>query len=195
MMPSRAPVPSPQEEERRFVQPFFVLVVVSLLVMYVYSVAFAPALRDPLRLVAFTILILITGVLHWLFTTLRIGPRSLVLYFVAQGLLSFVITVIGNNMSLALGLYMMLIGEALGAFGINWRILRPQSFFSHSRINFLFYSAASNWRVVLPLCPPPSLFSCSCGCSSAEPGARGSAARARGGSMQRIANSQNMPHR
>jgi NarL family two-component system sensor histidine kinase YdfH len=139
MPPSRTPVPPSQEEERRFVQPFFVLVVVSLLVVYGYSVAFAPALRDPLRLAVFTGLILITGVLHWMFTTLRIGPRSLVLYFLVQGLLSFVITVIGDTMSLALGLYMMLIGEALGAFGLNWRGFAAAAFLlTLSAINFLF---------------------------------------------------------
>src|SRR5512139_1812252 len=137
MLSSRAPL-SAAQEERRFVQPFFVLVVVSLLVAYGYSVAFTPALRDLLRLVVFTALFLITGVLHWMFTTLRIGPRSLVLYFIVQGLLSFVITVVGDNMSLALGLYLMLIGEALGAFGINWRGFVAAAFLlAFSAINFL----------------------------------------------------------
>ena len=155
MLSSRAPLPATQEEERRFVRPFFVLVAVSLLVAYGYSVAFTPALRDPLRLVVFTALILTTGVLHWMFTTLRIGPRSLVLYFVVQGLLSFVITVIGDNMSLAFGLYLMLIGEALGAFGINWRGFVAAAFLlTLSAINFLFLFNGQQFTVwILPVVP------------------------------------------
>jgi NarL family two-component system sensor histidine kinase YdfH len=135
--------------------PFFVLVVVSLLVAYGYSVAFTPALRDPLRLMVFTGLMLITGVLHWMFTTLRIGPRRLVLYFVVQGLLSFVITVVGDNLSLALGLYLMLIGEALGAFGINWRGFVAAAFFlALSAINFLFLFNAQQFTAwILPVVP------------------------------------------
>ena len=64
---------------------------------------------------------LITGVLHWMFTTLRIGPRGWSSILSSRACCRFVITVIGDNISLALGLYLMLIGEALGAFGINWR--------------------------------------------------------------------------
>ena len=37
MIASRPPVPSSTEEERRFVQPFFILVVISLIITYVYS--------------------------------------------------------------------------------------------------------------------------------------------------------------
>jgi NarL family two-component system sensor histidine kinase YdfH len=121
MIPSRPPLLSSHEEERRFAQPFFVLVVVSLIISYGYSVIFTPALRDPLRLTIFTSLILIAGSLHWMFTTLRFERRGVIPYFLLQGVLSFIITVIGDNISLAIGLYMMLIGEGLGSLGLNRR--------------------------------------------------------------------------
>ena len=153
MTSTRAPL-SATEEERRIVQPFFVLVVVSLLVAYGYSVAFTPALRDPLRLAVFTGLMLITGVLHWMFTTLRIGPRRLILYFVVQGLLSFVITIVGDNLSLALGLYLMLMGEALGAFGINWRGLTAAALLLMlSAINFFLFNGQQFSVWILPVVP------------------------------------------
>jgi NarL family two-component system sensor histidine kinase YdfH len=59
-------------------------------------------------------------------------------YLVVQGLLSFGITVLGDNIGLAIGLYMMMIGEALGALGFNWRgFLAMAYFLALSAINFL----------------------------------------------------------
>lgn len=139
MIASRPPLPSSSEEERRFVRPFFVLVVVSLIISYGYTVLFTPSVRDPLRLLLFTALILLTGVLHWTFTTLRLGRRGIIPYFILQGLLAFVITVIGDNISLAIGLYMTLVGEAFGAFGIHWRgFVAMACFLALSAINFYF---------------------------------------------------------
>jgi NarL family two-component system sensor histidine kinase YdfH len=155
MIASRPPVPSPQDEARRFVRPFFVLVLVSLLVTYGYTVLFTPALRDPLRLVIFTVLIVITGVLHWLFTTLHFEQRGLIPYLVLQGLLCFVITVVGDNIALVIGLYMMLIGEALGALGINWRgFLAMAYYLSLSAINFYLLLHGEQFVTwVLPIVP------------------------------------------
>ena len=114
-----------------------------------------PALRDPLRLVIFTALILITGVLHWLFTTLRLEQRGLIPYLVIQGLLCFVITLVGDSVSLAIGLYMMLIGEAFGGLGINWRGFMAMAYYlSLSAINFYLLFEGEQFIVwVLPIVP------------------------------------------
>jgi NarL family two-component system sensor histidine kinase YdfH len=72
-----------------------------------------------LRLVVFTVLILISGALHWMFTTVRITPRMVVPYLMLQGVLCFATTIVGGTIALAIGLYMMMIGEALGVLGIN----------------------------------------------------------------------------
>ena len=148
-------VPSSQDEARRFVRPFFVLVLVSLLVTYGYTVLFTPAMRDPRRLVIFTVLIVITGVLHWLFTTLHFEQRGLIPYLVLQGLLCFVITIVGDNIALVIGLYMMLIGEALGALGINWRgFLAMAYYLSLSAINFYLLLHGEQFVTwVLPIVP------------------------------------------
>ena len=126
---AHSPLPSSREEERRFSRPFFVLVVISLIVSYGYSVAFTPALHDLPRLLLFTLLILITGALHWLFTALYFERRGLIAYYVFQGLLCFVTTAIGSNISLAIGLYMMMIGESLGVLGINRRGFIASAYF------------------------------------------------------------------
>ena len=121
MKSAHSALPTQLEEEQRFVRPFFVLVVTSLLVTYGFTVFTTPTMRDPLRLVIFTVLILLSGALHWMFTTLRIALRWVVPYLVVQGVLCFVTTVVGGNIGLAIGLYMMMVGESLGVLGINWR--------------------------------------------------------------------------
>ncbi len=137
MKSTQPPLSTPQEEERRLVRPFFALVVVSLLMLYSYTVLFTSAPRDPLRLVIVTALFLITGALHWLYTTLRVALRHTALYLVVQGLLCFVITLVGDSVSLAVGLYMMLIGEALGSMGLNWRgFVATAYFLTLSATNF-----------------------------------------------------------
>ena len=155
MIASRPPVPSSTEEERRFVQPFFILVVISLIITYGYSMIFTPALHNPLRAIVFTALVLVTGCLHWLFTSLRIQPRYQVAYLVVQGGLCFVITVIGDNIALALGLYMMMIGEAVGLLGINWRgALATLFYLSLSAVNFILLLNGEQFMVwVLPIVP------------------------------------------
>lgn len=78
MKSAKSPLPTPQEEDLRFVRPFFALVVISLIVTYGFTIFTTPAMHDPLRLVIFTTLILISGALHWMFTTMRIAMRMVV---------------------------------------------------------------------------------------------------------------------
>ncbi|HSD84295.1 MAG TPA: sensor histidine kinase [Anaerolineae bacterium] len=129
MKSTHSPLPTPQEEELRFVRPFFALVVIGLLVLYGFTVLSTPVVRDPLRLIVFTMLFLISGALHWMFTTQHISSWGIVLYLVVQGLLYFAATVVGDTISLAIGLYMTMIGEALGSLGINWRGLVATVYF------------------------------------------------------------------
>ena len=155
MKSARSALPTRLEEERRFVRPFFVLVVTSLLVTYGYTVFFTPAMRDPLRLVIFTVLILISGALHWMFTNLRIKLDRIAQYLVLQGLLCFVATVVGDNVGLAIGLYMMMIGEALGVLGLNWRgFVATVYFLILSAVNFYFLLQGGQFTVwVLSVLP------------------------------------------
>ena len=155
MTSSRSSLPSSREEERRFSQPFFWLVVISLLISYGYTVGFAASMHDPLRLIAFTALMLLTGALHWMCASLRLGRRGVIPYFIFQGMLAFVITVVGDNISLTLGLYMMLIGEAFGTLGINRRGFIAMAYLlTLSAINFFLLLKGEQFIIwVLPIVP------------------------------------------
>lgn len=128
-MTIRPPLPTPQEEDRRFSRPFFVLVAVSLAITHLYTVLGVPEMREPLRFVVFTVLIGLSAGLHWLFTWQHISARALLPYFIAQGVLMFALTIIGLNLSVGISLSMMMTGEALGALGINWRGLLAMVFY------------------------------------------------------------------
>jgi hypothetical protein len=128
-MTTRPPLPTSLEEDRRFSRPFFVLVAVSLAITYLYTVLGVPEVREPLRFVVFTVLISVSAVLHWQFTWLHISARALLPYLIAQGLLVFALTVVGLNLSVGISLSMMMIGEALGVLGINWRGLLAMVFY------------------------------------------------------------------
>ena len=155
IMTTRPDLPTPLEDERRFTRPFFVLVAVSLVITYGYTVIAVPEVREPLRFVIFTALIGVSGVLHWLFTNLRISLRAIVPYLIGQGVLAFILTLLGQNVSLGIGLCMMMIGESLGALGINWRGLLASAFFlALSGLNFaLLVSPEYLMAWVMPIVP------------------------------------------
>jgi len=151
----RPSIPSRLDEERRFTRPFFWLVAVSLIITYGYTVIAVPEVREPLRFVVFTALIGLSGRLHWMFTNLRILLRGVWPYLIGQGVLSFVLTIVGKNVSLGIGLYMMMIGEALGVLGINWRGLLAMVFFlALSAINFVMLISTDYLMAwVMPIIP------------------------------------------
>lgn len=155
MTPARPPIPSRLEEERRFTRPFFLLVAVSLIITYGYTVIAVPEVREPLRFVVFTALIGLSGGLHWMFTNLRIKLRGVWPYLIGQGVLSFVLTIVGQNVSLGISLYMMMIGEALGVLGINWRgLLATACFLALSAINFVMLISTDYLMAwVMPIIP------------------------------------------
>lgn len=154
-MTTRPILPTPQEEDRRFTRPFFVLVAVSLVITYVYTVAAVPEVREPGRFIVFTALMGACAALHWLFTNQRLPERGIVPYLIGQGVLAFVLTVVGQNVSLGIGLYMMMIGEALGVLGINWRGLLAMLFFlALSAVNFVMLISAEYLMAwVMPIIP------------------------------------------
>ncbi len=106
-------------EDLRMMRPFLWLVVVGLTFLYGFSIYYHPELRAPGRLVPFTLLMALHGLLHWNVFYYGLRRVSGTIYFVVQALLAFIITLLGNNVSLAYGLFMSLIGEALGFIGIN----------------------------------------------------------------------------
>ncbi len=135
-----------REQELHFNQPFLWLVVVSLIVTYVYTIVLVPDVRQPLSLLAFTGLLLGAAWLHLQFLGLRVSGRRLMPYLLVQGVIAFLATLIGNSLSITLGLMMMLIGEGLGALGFNRRGLFISLYYlALSAANFALISGGAGF--------------------------------------------------
>ncbi|MBM4423258.1 MAG: sensor histidine kinase [Chloroflexi bacterium] len=109
-----APSPDEVHLELQQVRGFFLLVMLALLLLYGIALRSNPALLAPPQFILFTGLMLLHGVLHWFSPRITYLPRLATPYLVIQGTLAFTLTAISQNISLAFGLYMGLIGEAIG---------------------------------------------------------------------------------
>jgi two-component system, NarL family, sensor histidine kinase YdfH len=106
--------PPDQSEDVREVRPFFLIVMAVLAFLYGVAVYGSPPLRAPARLIPFTVLMLAHAALHWFSPRLASTSRWSILYLAVQGALAFVLTLLANNTAMILGLYIGLIGEAIG---------------------------------------------------------------------------------
>lgn len=96
---------------------FFLFLTLVLVGAYAFSVAVTPELRDPLRLTALTLALLVHLGLHWSLQFGKVRPAHFWPLLLAQGLLALVISWLSLNIALLFGAFMALIGESVGMFG------------------------------------------------------------------------------
>ena len=101
-------------DEEREVRPFFVIVVVVIAVLYVLALFTSADLRTPQRFIPFTFLIIVHAALHLASPRIARGPRDRVIYFLLQGAFAFVLPLVAQGAHIVMGLYMALVGEAVG---------------------------------------------------------------------------------
>lgn len=105
------------EDELRVMRPFSWMVMMTMLFLYVVSLYSSVDLRQPGKFILLTVLMVVHSLLHWYFPLFSYTPRTALRYLIFQGILAFTITLIGHNLALVVGLYMALIGEAIGVLG------------------------------------------------------------------------------
>jgi NarL family two-component system sensor histidine kinase YdfH len=111
------PIQDEIQSELRQGLPFYILVQATLAVIYISSVYTSPVVRQPIRLLPFTVLMLLHGWLHWNSMRLAFDRRFLYPYLVIQGVLAFVMILLAGQAGLVYGLFMALIGEVFGLLG------------------------------------------------------------------------------
>jgi two-component system, NarL family, sensor histidine kinase YdfH len=99
--------------------PFFVFLTVILLGIAAWSIVDSPALRQPIHLVPFIALLLGHIILYWLAIRLKKELKWRLGYIAVQGAVAFAISLIADNIGVVLGLYMALVGMAIGLLGLN----------------------------------------------------------------------------
>ncbi len=120
----------------RFILPFYLLVMLALAFLYSITLYTDPTVRQPAVLIPFTALMLIHAVLHWTMIPIIRKSRSPWLYLSVQSALAFSMTLLTSSSALSYGLYMALIGEAVG-------VVRKPAYKAAAVITFVSLSAVS----------------------------------------------------
>lgn len=110
--------PSGQQahEGDKEVIPFFIMITAAIIWMYL---VYIPQIEQVVIGVMFTVLMIVHLVLYWSIFRFIHSTKHLRLYFVFQGILAFVLILIGGDFGLSIGLYSSLIGNAAGAMRKN----------------------------------------------------------------------------
>lgn len=136
--------------------PFFLILTLVFAFVYFESLFSNAALREPLRLILFTILMIVHIVLHWLSARLMKWSR-LAPYLILQCALAFVIVYLAANIGALLGLYMGLIGETVGLMREKprWMVTSVAVLLVLSFINYILMVGGTGWYwwplTVLPI--------------------------------------------
>ena len=133
------------ERDPRLFVWFVTLVVTS---MYVVTLINTKSVRQPVILFIFTGLTLIHILLHWQLGRIINHPRKTTLYILVQGVLAFMILLFAKNLFIIIALYMILLGEAVGLFGLTRRGLLAAIYYlvllSVSLINLSGWASSAN---------------------------------------------------
>ena len=126
--------------------PFFLILTMAFVFVYFQAVLSSAALRQPVRLSVFTVLMILHIVLHWFSIRVSQGDRVAV-YLVVQSMLAFAIIMLGSSVGLLLGLYMGLIGETVGMLGQKprGRIVAVAAMLGLSLLSYILQVSRSEW--------------------------------------------------
>ena len=136
--------------------PFFLFLTFILGAITIYSVITSASLRQPLVLTGFIGLMLIHIFLYWSALAVVSNPRRTIAYITVQGLLTFVINLMGQNLMLIFGLYLALIGISAGLFKVKGGLIGVVAgLLALSFVNYGFMVAWTNlvwWGIaILPM--------------------------------------------
>jgi NarL family two-component system sensor histidine kinase YdfH len=129
-------------------RPFFWLLTLVMIFIYLSAVVGAHLLQTPGRFAVFTTLMVIHVAVHWQSARLtRSQSRWVPWYLLGQGVLAFALGSLAPAVGLILGLYMALIGEAFGMlYKTRWVMVAVGGYLLLSALNFL---ETAQWRDLL----------------------------------------------
>ena len=102
-----------------------------------------PELRAPLTAVVYLVLVLVHILLHWVLGIIESQPKKLFWYIIVQGVLASTISWMSGQIGVVFALFMGLLGEAVGLFG-----LKRRAFFSG--VYYLTLAAVNATQVADP---------------------------------------------
>lgn len=149
-------LPSSQLSNLREVIPFFIVVTIVVIGLYIAAVSGLGELRTPWRVGALTGLMLIYLVLYWSLLLLPEKILTYAIFLVVQSILAFCITVLSGQVMLSMGLYAPLVGVAVGSLrNIRLTVLAVLGIFSIAALNVFIIPGANmpiGWYwIVIPV--------------------------------------------
>ncbi|HSG43983.1 MAG TPA: hypothetical protein VLA72_12580, partial [Anaerolineales bacterium] len=109
--------------------------------MYVLTLNSEPTVTQPGILIPFTLLTIIHILLHWYLGKIVEHPSRIFWYILIQGVLALVISLFSKNIGMTFALFMGLLGEAVGLFGLTRRgLLATVYYLVLLAINFIQFS-------------------------------------------------------
>ena len=127
-------------EETRETRAFYYLLLLALLFIYGITLYQSSAMRQPARLIPFTLLMLLHGGLHWFSPYFAFPRRRLPIYLSIQIILVILLSWISQGTAVSFGLIMALAGETVGILEDWWQSLL-------AAVGFLFLLALNNFLI------------------------------------------------
>ena len=133
--------------------PLLLMIFLTIIVtgMYVLTLVTVPAVREPLVLVVFTLLIAIHLILHWMLERITQSPKWIPWYIIAQGLIALGAVLLSGTVGMVYALFMGLIGEGIGLLGFKrGGALALVYYLILSLVGFTYYTGVSSvgwWAV------------------------------------------------
>jgi len=126
--------------------PFFLILTMAFVFVYFQAVLSSAALRQPVRLSIFTVLMILHIGLHW-FSIRVLQWGRVAVYLVVQSVLAFSIVTLGGSIGPLLALYMGLIGETVGMLGQKprGRIVAVAAILGLSLLSYILQVSRSEW--------------------------------------------------
>ena len=109
-------VTSKVERDSRLFIGFMTLVIAGL---FVVTLIETPSTRELRTLIPFATLTTLHVILHWQLEKIIERPNRIIWYIVGQGVLALIIAFLSNNIGMTFAVFMALIGEAVGLFGLT----------------------------------------------------------------------------
>ncbi len=105
---------------------FMTLVVAGMYAITLYN---EPTTRQLGTLLPFSLLTFVHIILHWQMGKIAAQPSKLLWYIIIQGVLALIISMVARNFGMAFALFMALLGQAVGLFGLTRRGLLAGVFY------------------------------------------------------------------
>ncbi|MDH5507334.1 MAG: sensor histidine kinase [Anaerolineae bacterium] len=109
-----SPPEGPAAQEFHFVRPFYIMVILMLVVVFGVSVTTQPELQSISRLSAYTFLMVLHGVLHWRSIVLVERPGWNMYYILVQSVIALSIIHLAQASTVSFGIIAAMIGETFG---------------------------------------------------------------------------------